>query len=95
MRRGRIPLGRAHLFVDTLHPVHEGRLFRWGYGPDESAMHEYGRTSVAGLVDPSGAAALDVQATDTWRRSPFYTMLQTGDSLLRLRLNANIEDEFR
>jgi adenylate cyclase len=89
-----IPLGRAHLFVDTLHPVHEGRLFRWGYGPDESAMHEYGRTSVAGLVGPSGAAALDVQATDTWLRSPFYTMLQTGDSLLRLRLNANIEDEF-
>ena len=25
-----IPLGRAQLFIDTLHPVHEGRLFRWG-----------------------------------------------------------------
>jgi hypothetical protein len=25
-----IPLGRAHVFIDTLHPVHEGRLFRWG-----------------------------------------------------------------
>src|ERR1700720_2840185 len=24
------PLARALLFVDTLHPVHEGRLFRWG-----------------------------------------------------------------
>jgi adenylate cyclase len=87
-----IPLGRAHLFVDTLHPVHEGRLFRWGYGPDEAPVHEYGRTSVAGLVD--AAAAVDAQASDTWRRSPFYTMLQTGDSLLRLRLNANTKDEF-
>ena len=25
-----IPLGRAHMAIDTLHPVHEGRLFRWG-----------------------------------------------------------------
>ena len=23
-----LPLARAHMFVDTLHPVHEGRLFR-------------------------------------------------------------------
>ena len=30
-----IPLGRAQLFIDTLHPVHEGRLFRWGLGPTE------------------------------------------------------------
>src|SRR5271170_2362607 len=28
-----IPLGRAHLFIDTLHPVHEGSLFRWGVVP--------------------------------------------------------------
>jgi adenylate cyclase len=44
-----IPLGRAHVFIDTLHPVHEGRLFRWGY-PDESPMHEYGRTGSRGLM---------------------------------------------
>ena len=25
-----LPVGRAHVFIDTLHPVHEGRLFRWG-----------------------------------------------------------------
>ena len=29
-----IPLGRAHSFIDTLDPVYEGRLFRWGYSPD-------------------------------------------------------------
>src|SRR5262249_25221986 len=42
-----IPLGRAHVAIDTLHPVHEGRLFRWGY-TNEPLVHEYGRTSLAG-----------------------------------------------
>jgi adenylate cyclase len=87
-----IPLGRAHLAIDTLHPVHEGRLFRWGY-PNEPIVHEYGRTSLEGL-DVSGAVPLDAQATDTWRRGPFYNMLQTGASLLRRRLNADTRDEF-
>jgi adenylate cyclase len=87
-----IPLGRAHVAIDTLHPVHEGSLFRWGY-PDASLVHEYGRTSLEGL-DVSGAVSLDAQATDVWRRSPFYNMLQTGASLLRRRLNADTKDEF-
>jgi adenylate cyclase len=88
-----IPLGRALVFIDTLHPVHEGRLFRWGYGPDEPAMHEYGRTSFEGL-DTTGAVSLDAQATDVWRRSPFFSMLQSGDSLLRRRLAPGAIDEF-
>src|SRR5262249_26744140 len=88
-----IPLSRAHVFIDTLHPVHEGRLFRWGYSPNESPMHEYGRTSLEGL-DGSGPVSLDVQATDVWRRGPFYNMLQTGASLLRRRLNSDTKDEF-
>jgi adenylate cyclase len=88
-----IPLGRAHVVIDTLHPVHEGRLFRWGYSPSESPVHEYGRTSFQGL-DASGAVSLDAQATDVWRRSPFYNMLQTGAAMLRRRLNANTKDEF-
>jgi adenylate cyclase len=87
-----IPLGRAHLAIDTLHPVHEGRLFRWGY-PNESLVHEYGRTSLEGL-DVSGVVSLDAQATDVWRRSPFCNMQQTGASLLRRRLNAETKDEF-
>jgi adenylate cyclase len=88
-----IPLGRAHVFIDTLHPVHEGRLFRWGYSPDESPMHEYGRTSVQGL-EASGAVALDPQAADVWRRSPFHSMLESGAPLMRRRLNADTKDEF-
>ena len=87
-----IPLGRAHLAIDTLHPVHEGSLFRWGY-PNESLVHEYGRTSLEG-PDVSGAISLDEQATDVWRRGPFYNMLQTGAALLRRRLNADTKDEF-
>jgi adenylate cyclase len=71
------------VFIDTLHPVHEGRLFRWGY-PDEFPMHEYGRTSFEGL-DATGSVSLDAQATEVWQRSPFYKMLETGDTLLRRR----------
>ncbi len=88
-----LPLSRAHVFIDTLHPVHEGRLFRWGYGPDEPSMHEYGRTSVAGL-DASAAVSLDAQASGVWQRSPFYFMLKTGAALLRRRLYSDIDDEF-
>src|SRR5215472_15137577 len=88
-----IPLGRAHLFIDTLHPVHEGRLFRWGFGPDEAPMHEYGRTSVESL-DASSPVSLDHQAINVWQRSPYYKMLQTDASLLRRRLNAETKDEF-
>jgi adenylate cyclase len=87
-----IPLGRAHVAIDTLHPVHEGRLFRWGY-PNEPLVHEYGRTSFEGR-DVSGAVSLDAQATDVWRRGPFYNMLQTGASMLRRRLNAETKSEF-
>jgi len=54
-----IPLGRAHVAIDTLHPVHEGSLFRWGY-PNEPPVYEYGRTSLEGL-DASGAVSLDAQ----------------------------------
>jgi adenylate cyclase len=88
-----IPLGRARVFIDTLHPVHEGRLFRWGYGPDESPLYEYGRTSFEG-PDATGAVSLDAQATEVWERSPFYSMLQSGASLLRRRLAPDTIDEF-
>src|SRR5262249_55377621 len=86
-----LPLARAHMFVDTLDPVHEGRLFRWGYG--DSPLLEYGRTSPDALA-ASGRAPRDVEAARVWRDSPHYKMLQTGDSFLRRRLNATAKDEF-
>jgi adenylate cyclase len=88
-----LPLGRAQLFIDTLHPVHEGRLFRWGHGPTEAPLLEYGRTSPDALA-ASGSDPKDVAAAERWRGSPFYKMLQTGDSLLRRRLNEAAKDEF-
>ena len=88
-----LPLARALMFVDTLHPVHEGRLVRWGYGTTEQPLVEYGRTDLDALA-ASGANSHDVQAADRWRRGPFYRMLQTGDSVLRRRLDGTTKDEF-
>ena len=44
-----LSLARALVLVDTLHPVHEGRVFRWRRDPtDERLVVEYGRTSEDG-----------------------------------------------
>ena len=88
-----VPLARSVIFIDTLHPVHEGRLFRWGYGPGESPLLEYGRTSPDALA-ASGSKPQDVESAERWRNSPHYRMVQTGDSFLRRRLNASATDEF-
>ena len=69
---GGLPISRATLVVDTLHPVHEGRVFRWGLDQkDDREIIEYGR-----LAD-------DTEANENWRRSPFYHLLETGGSMLR------------
>jgi adenylate cyclase len=88
-----IPLARAQVLIDTLHPVHEGRLFRWGSGPAEPPSIEYGRTSPE-LLAALGSEPHDVDAAARWLRSPFYRMLQTGESLLRRRLSIASQDEF-
>ncbi len=88
-----LPLGRGQLFIDTLHPVHEGRMYRWGFGPDESPLLEYGRTNPDALA-ASGANPRDLRVAELWRLSPHYRMLQSGDSFLRRRLDVAIKDEF-
>jgi len=73
-RAASLPLSRGHALIDTLHPVHEGRVFRWR--DDESndaAMVEYGRSDQGELAE-------------TWQRSPFYHLLQTGEEELRRRI---------
>src|ERR1700752_1511540 len=69
-----LPVGRAHVFIDTLHPVHEGRLFRWGQSATESAVTEYGRTVPVQAIGPD--IPTDVEAADRWRKSPFFWLLQ-------------------
>lgn len=76
-----IPISRALLIVDTLHPVHEGRVFRW-FADGAGLVKEYGRTS-----------ATD-EAAQMWRRSPFHHLDETGQACLRRRIIGNEPDDF-
>lgn len=89
-----LPLARALVLIDTLHPVHEGRVLRWSDSPTgEPPLVEYGRTSAEALA-AAGSPAHDLEAVGRWQRSPFYRMLQTGDAFLRRRVDAATKDEF-
>jgi adenylate cyclase len=79
---GGLPLVRTIVFVDTLHPIHEGRAFRWERDKPEATLTEYGRTSGGG------------ETAERWRASPFFRMLGSGDSALRSRIPADGELEF-
>jgi adenylate cyclase len=66
-RAGGLDISRASVFIDTLHPIFEGRGFRWNdTETNEANTFEYGSTS-------EGAAA------QNWRRSVFYRMIENGD----------------
>jgi adenylate cyclase len=66
-----LPLSRAIIAVDTLHPIHEGRVFRWRLDQaEEREMIEYGRLSD------------NPEARESWMRSPFHYLLETGGSVL-------------
>src|SRR5579884_1280590 len=77
-----IPLANALVILDTLHPIYEGRAFRWRADrPDEVEAVDYGRTS-------EGADA------ENWRRSVFFHLLETGKEALRRRLIAGDPADF-
>src|SRR5271156_2581238 len=78
---GGLPLARVVLFIDTLHPIHEGRAFRWEREKPEATLTEYGRTA-------------EGEALERWRASPFFHMLTAGDSVLRRRIPAEGDVEF-
>ena len=45
-RAAGLELSRALAIIDTLHPIYEGRVFRWrSDGVEEKAVIEYGRTN--------------------------------------------------
>jgi adenylate cyclase len=75
-----VPLTSAVMFIDTLHPIHEGQGARWSRD-GEAALISYGRTD-------EGVAA------ETWRRSPFYRLLETGEPIIHLRLTEQVTAEF-
>jgi adenylate cyclase len=74
-----LPLARAIVLVDTLHPIYEGRALRWNRGSEQVEVLEYGRTR-------EGTNA------ETWRRSPLYYLVETNQSMLRRRLTAHAEE---
>ena len=53
-----LPIARAAILIDTLHPVHEGRAFFWRReaGQTQTELVEYGPTS-------------EGEAAENWRRS--------------------------
>src|SRR5919106_4861707 len=73
-----------------------GRVVRWGHDPSPPVVQEYGRTGllegVSDLHLSSGGEQPEVAAR--WRASPFFRMLQTGESLLRRRVTVESETEF-
>ena len=69
-----LDLARAIAFIDTLHPIYEGRGFRWrDDAAEESTFFEYGRTNAG-------------EAAANWQRTPFYHLLATGADELRRRI---------
>lgn len=71
-----IPVTRAMLGADTLHPVLAGRIFVWHAEVDEVGLHEFGRSMTA-----------DGEAK--WRESPFYHLEETGLDQLRFRIQGH------
>lgn len=69
-----VPLSRALVGVDTLHPVLEGRIFAWRRDEAEVGQSDYTRAE---------------GESEKWLRSPFYQLIQTGESVLRRRLDAH------
>jgi adenylate cyclase len=76
-----LPLARADTIIDTLHPLYEGRAFRWRRDTGEAKVEEYGSSD-------EGELAV------RWRGSPLYRLWRSGDSLLRVRVTPESIAEF-
>jgi len=77
-----IALSRVTLLVDTLHPVHEGRAFRWrADSVEQPTVVEYGPSNVG-------------ESAANWQASPFYRLVETGASELRRRIAAGDPADF-
>jgi adenylate cyclase len=73
-RAGGLALSRGIVFIDTLHPIFEGRGFRWNDAEtNESDAFEYGSTS-------------EGDAAQKWRSSTFHHMLENGHDELQIDL---------
>jgi adenylate cyclase len=77
-----VPLARALVILDTLHPIYEGRAFRWRADlPEAVETVDYGRTN-------------EGEAAESWRHTPFFHLLQTGEKTMRRHLAAGDPADF-
>lgn len=77
-----VPLARALVILDTLHPIYEGRALLWRSDrPGTGEVREYGRTN-------------EGEAAENWRRSVFFHLLQSGEKMMRRRLVAGEPIDF-
>lgn len=77
-----LPLTRAIIIIDTLHPIYEGRVFFWSGDKElDSPVSEYLPRSEE--EDPGG-----------WLGSPFYHLVQSGLGEFRRRLVAGATSDF-
>lgn len=73
-RDGGLELSRGLVFIDTLHPIFEGRGFRWNdTETNESDAFEYGSTEQG-------------EAATNWRRSAFFHMLEHGHDEMQINV---------
>ncbi len=78
-----IRLERANAFVDTLHPIYEGRVFLWRReGEVERAIIEYGSSQ-------------EGESASNWQTSTFYSMLNAGEDEMRVHLGREKDPAFR
>jgi adenylate cyclase len=81
-RAGGLDLSRGLAFIDTLHPIYEGRGFRWNDSEtNESDTFEYSSTA-------------EGDAAKNWRRSAFHYMLENGHDEFRMDLTNRGSLEF-
>lgn len=81
-RKHGMDLSSAVVVIDTLHPVYEGRAFRWVHGEtQEPLVQEYGSSS-------------EGEGAENWRKSVFYELFHSGGSEKRCRLGAGDERGF-
>src|SRR5260221_3545545 len=73
-RASGLDLSRGLVFIDTLHPIFEGRGFRWN-APETNESDSFGYGSAS-----TGDAA------QNWRRSTFFHMLENGQEEMRIDL---------
>ena len=78
-----LPVSRGMVFIDTLHPIFEGRGFRWNDAEtNESDVFEYGSTN-------------EGEAAEAWRSSIFYYMLENGHEELPVDLANGVGPNFK